>query len=306
MLSFGFANDDDHPTILIEHSLDNGFVIAGKTLSVGAGDHDMLLVKTDAMGVLLWSKTYGKADSEMAYDLIEYTVDQGFVIAGTMFYQEYTQDILVVRTNSVGTKLWARTFGLLVGLRDFASHVIQSNDNGIVLAGGTESYGNTKHTHTHTYLCYLCICICICYILSSLYPLSTLTTGAGAPLSSNKFLMKLDSAGTLQWSKTFAVAWGGGLLQHSVDNGYVISASSKDYTIENQGYGWDFASTDILIIKTDTAGVEVWSKIYGGTGFDNANDVIECSDTGLAIAGETSSWGTCVCVCVCVFVCILI
>jgi len=50
-------------------------------------------------------------------------------------------------------------------------------------------------------------------------------------------------------------------------------------------------ATDILLTKTNAEGNEEWYKIYGGTSYDKASDLIATSDGGYAILGSTSSYG---------------
>jgi hypothetical protein len=44
---------------VIEHTIDDGLVLAGETSSSGAGNSDFMLVKTNSAGVEQWTKTYG-------------------------------------------------------------------------------------------------------------------------------------------------------------------------------------------------------------------------------------------------------
>jgi hypothetical protein len=70
---------------VIEHSIDQGLVIAGNWQpagSFGAGSYDIILVKTDSVGTELWSKTYGGSGDDIAYCVIEHSIDQGLVLAG--------------------------------------------------------------------------------------------------------------------------------------------------------------------------------------------------------------------------------
>jgi hypothetical protein len=80
--AYGSAGDDNARCV-IEHSIDQGLVIAGKTNSVGAGSWDFMLVKTNPVGVELWTKTYGGSGQDRADSVMEHSIDQGFLLAGT-------------------------------------------------------------------------------------------------------------------------------------------------------------------------------------------------------------------------------
>jgi regulation of enolase protein 1 (concanavalin A-like superfamily) len=118
---------------------DGGFALAGKTESWGNGFADMLLVKTDPNGVLLWDKTYGGTGFEYAHALIQ-TPDGGFALAGTTTsYGAGSYDMWLVKTDIDGSMQWSKTFG---GTEyDFAGSLLQTPDGGFVIAGSTRSFG---------------------------------------------------------------------------------------------------------------------------------------------------------------------
>jgi hypothetical protein len=95
---------------VIEHSLDNGLLMAGWAQSSGAVSADYMLVKTNSVGVELWSKTYGGPDNEYAYCVMEHSIDQGFLIVGKTVYSPSTGGrlMMIVKTNSVGVAQWSK------------------------------------------------------------------------------------------------------------------------------------------------------------------------------------------------------
>ncbi|MBL7883281.1 MAG: hypothetical protein JNL69_04395, partial [Bacteroidia bacterium] len=48
---------------------DSGLVMAGYTNSLGAGGYDMLVVKTNKLGVVEWEKYYGGSNWDFAYSI---------------------------------------------------------------------------------------------------------------------------------------------------------------------------------------------------------------------------------------------
>lgn len=62
----------------VKETADGGYIIAGSTVSFGAGASDAYLVKTDATGNVTWSKTYGTSSNDEAYGIVQ-TVDGGYV-----------------------------------------------------------------------------------------------------------------------------------------------------------------------------------------------------------------------------------
>ncbi|MCH8903781.1 MAG: gliding motility-associated C-terminal domain-containing protein [Bacteroidetes bacterium] len=123
---------------LIEND-DGSLVIVGYTGSYGSGGRDILLIKTDSEGSLLWSKTYGGALSEDASSLTK-TLDGGYAIAGySMSFGAGVRDAYLVKVDSVGQLLWSRVYGG-VGTELILS-IKATADSGFVLAGYTESFG---------------------------------------------------------------------------------------------------------------------------------------------------------------------
>lgn len=70
-------------------------------------------------------------------------------------------------------------------------------------------------------------------------------------------------------------------VAETTDGGMAIGARTLSF-----GTG-----TDMWLIKTDTNGNEVINKTFGGGRFDQARSVIQTSDGGYALAGQTESFG---------------
>ena len=94
----------------VEQTADTGYIICGYTTSIGAGNHDVYVIKTNKNGDTLWTKTYGGVDYDYGFS-IRPTSDGGYIIAGrtnmiTNYYAAY-----LIKTNSSGDTLWTRVFG---------------------------------------------------------------------------------------------------------------------------------------------------------------------------------------------------
>jgi hypothetical protein len=88
---------------------DGGIVIGGTIQETT--NNDIIILKTDASGNLLWSKTYGGADYEYGANMIQ-TSDGGFAITGiTASSGAGYDDIYLVKTNSAGALDWEHTYG---------------------------------------------------------------------------------------------------------------------------------------------------------------------------------------------------
>jgi hypothetical protein len=128
----------DYANSIIQSS-DGGYVIAGGTGSFGAGYDDIYVVKLDSSGNVMWTKTIGGSNYDVAYSIIQ-SSDGGYVVAGrTESFGAGYVDIYVVKLDSSGNVLWTKTIG--GSSWDEASSIIQSSDGGYVVAGWTSRYG---------------------------------------------------------------------------------------------------------------------------------------------------------------------
>jgi hypothetical protein len=92
------------------------------------------------------------------------------------------------------------------------------------------------------------------------------------------WLVKTDSSGNMQWSKTYGGTGDEGAysMVQTTDGGYALAGSTNSY-----GAG----SNDFWLVKTDGAGNPQWTKTYGETGDDYAYSIVQTSDGGYALAG---------------------
>ncbi|MEO0181226.1 MAG: T9SS type A sorting domain-containing protein [candidate division WOR-3 bacterium] len=86
----------------VTQTADEGYVIAGSTLSFGIGQYDCLLVKMAKDGAFQWARTFGGAANDEAHSVTR-TTDGGCVVAGyTANFGAVGPDILVLRLDSEG------------------------------------------------------------------------------------------------------------------------------------------------------------------------------------------------------------
>ncbi len=131
-------------------TIDGDYIVTGYTESFGAGEGDAYLIKTDSTGDTLWTRTYGGSDYDLGWS-VQQTSDGGYVVAGgTYSFGAGNSDVYVIRTDSTGDTLWARTYG--GSDYDRAACVQKTTDEGYVVAGYTYSFGTGGRTSMLTKL----------------------------------------------------------------------------------------------------------------------------------------------------------
>jgi len=128
---YGGRGDDEARGVV--QTDDGGFALLGTTWEPDQAEGDFLLVRTDASGDTLWTRTYGDADYEIGTGIIE-TRDHGFALCGlTCSFGAGRWDGWLVRTDSLGDTLWTQTFGGRGD--DGVTSVCEAPDRGLVVCG---------------------------------------------------------------------------------------------------------------------------------------------------------------------------
>jgi len=98
--TYGGSNDDW--AYSIQQTSDDGYIVAGGTVSFGAGNGDFWVLKLDSNGNVLWQKTYGGTDRDSAL-AIQQTSDGGYIVAGyTNSFGAGKSDVWILKLDSNG------------------------------------------------------------------------------------------------------------------------------------------------------------------------------------------------------------
>jgi predicted secreted protein len=242
-----FGKDGDDYGKAARQTSDGGYIITGTTNSFGAGSADCRLIKTDASGNIIWTKTFG-GNSNDEGNSVRQTSDDGYIITGyTKSYGAGGADYWLIKTDTSGDTLWTKTFG--EGSDDYSRAVLQTSDGGYIIAGYTNSFGADFY---------------------------------------DTWLIKTDAAGDTLWTKIFG---GNGSsyeecysVQQTTDGGYIIAG--KTWSLSNGA-----SNADVSLIKTDSSGNIIWAKTFGGNLFEKGSCVQQTSDGGYIVTGYTESYG---------------
>jgi hypothetical protein len=84
----------------VQQTSDGGYIVAGYTYSFGDSEQ-VYLVKTNASGDTLWTRTFGGSGSDYG-NSIHQTTDGGFIVAGTYDYDGTNPQVFLIKTDANG------------------------------------------------------------------------------------------------------------------------------------------------------------------------------------------------------------
>ncbi len=135
--TWGGRNFDEASSVV---EVEDGYLVLGYTMSFGNGSKDVVLVKFDKNGNVIWYKTYGGTKDDVG-NRIEKTKDGNFILVGsTLSYSNYS-DVYIIKVDPNGDMLWERYYGGDSG--DEGECIRTTSDGGYIISGSTRSFGTT-------------------------------------------------------------------------------------------------------------------------------------------------------------------
>ena len=134
-----FGGDDFDFGYSVQQTNDNGYIITGCTSDYLFSYEDVLLIKTDSNGDILWTQTFGGDGGDLGY-CVQQTYDGGYIIVGTTCYGAVgSSNVYMIKTDANGNETWMQAFG---GDNDDSGRSVQQTlDGGYIIAGHTYNFG---------------------------------------------------------------------------------------------------------------------------------------------------------------------
>ncbi len=121
----------------VEELPDGGFIVVGKTWMAHTASIDILLLRTDAEGRVLWHKTFGGVYRDEGY-AVAMTRDGGFIITGsTESYTNGMNDLWLIKVDGTGNMQWSQSFG--GSSYDCGLDVQECENGGYIAVGYTQA-----------------------------------------------------------------------------------------------------------------------------------------------------------------------
>ncbi len=278
-----------------QQTLDGGFIVVATNETSAPDGNDVWLIKADADGNEAWRKAFSFGPGEDGGASVQQTLDGGYIIAGYTDSMSDTYDVLLMKTDADGVELWRKTFSL-GDSNDIGSDVRETDDGGFVIVGRTgsmntggsdvlllktDSEGNELWSRTSSFGMGEDIGVSVQQSKDGGYIVAGYTNSTGS--SYDVLLLKADAEGNEIWNRTFSLGAGNDIGGDVVetDDGYIIAGRTG--SMETGG-------KDVMVIKADMQGNEVWNKTFSlGTGEEGGSSIAQSGDGGFILAGFTGS-----------------
>ncbi|MGV3696171.1 T9SS type A sorting domain-containing protein [Flavobacterium sp.] len=208
-----------------------------------------------------WQTSLGGSREENAYSVLQ-TPDGGYIFSGRANsgngdvvgyqwnYDLFNGDVWIVKTDAAGTIQWQKLYG--GHSNDGGLKIIPTSDGGYAVACVSNSSNGTVTTYIGGY---------------------------------DYWILKLDSAGELQWQKRLGGTGDDHIrdIKQTADGGYIVIGYSSSNLPGTHGM------KEAYVVKLSSTGTTQWWKVFGGSADDLGNTISQTADGGYILAGTTQS-----------------
>ncbi|WP_375559416.1 gliding motility-associated C-terminal domain-containing protein [Bernardetia sp. OM2101] len=304
--TYGDSNTDESAWHLIKTS-DNGFLIAATTTRSSSSAERVLFIKTDDSGVVQWQKIYTYSNYVAPTHILELANGE-YMVTGYFAFDSNRNDRsgMVMHLSSTGNIIWCKAYhggGLSGGsVNQYFIGIRQTQNGNFILP--TAYGGNSSGTPSGRYDNAI---TCIdgngdqvwgkrfggsdndeFRVILPFSATETIVAGSYRNMSSDLEMAfcKVQQDGTITQRKKFG--------RNQLERVFYATATADRSKLYFVGYTSSVGGgdRDMLVLCTDINGSYLWSKAFGGTGFEEARSVVLTNDgNGIVIIGRTASFG---------------
>lgn len=278
----------------VQITSDGGYIIAGsKNIDTnGLATSKIYVVKTNAIGDTLWTRVIGGEKNDVAY-FVQLNGSSGYLITGyTESYGSGGKDAILISLDLNGNTNWMRTYG---NNSDDVAKCVQITKDGFILIGSTKfsSQSTTNIFLIRTNSIGLLLQTAIIggnENISGEY-IQTLPNGgfigigtkySAINASSSIHLFKLgNEIDSVLWYKDYGTNTTiseGKSVQITSDNKFAIIGTRLISSTNSEFY----------FIKTDSSGNQIFSRFYGQSGLQKAENFEQTKDNGFVMIGTNN------------------
>lgn len=279
----------------------------------------LFLIHTNAQPLIInWQQCYGGSESDVGTRIAK-TNNGYYLFCTTLSFDGQVvgnhgiNDYWVIRTDTTGNLLWAKTYG--GSSDDVLKQAKPTTDGGFILFGHTESNEGDVHGN-HGDFDYWIVkidslgnlqwqkCLGGSYndfgediyttadsgFICTGWSLSIDGDVTGNHGNFDYWVAKLDKNGNIKWENSYGSSFpdlGLGITSTN-DGGAILSGRTglNDGDVQCNYHGGD---SDAWIVKLDSTGAIQWQQCYGGSQNDGIYLIIPLTDGGYLCAGNTTS-----------------
>lgn len=281
------------------------------------GTYDAYVAKYDSKGILQWAKQYGVASNLTWANGVSADSDGNVYVAGRTKGNldgetlTGTEDAFLMKFDSAGNKQWTKLSGVASAVTQFNRGIyVDTTDNSIYVSGTTrgnldgqtltgvqdvvlikyKSDGTKEWTKLYGKATGTVNAADMVKHGTNFYTVGEVNKGIDSNAQIGSYdasLIKIDSSGTKQWSRTLGVAGkitiSIGVSTDSNENIYVTG-----YTLGDLDGNTLIGTDDAFLTKYDSSGNKQWTKLIGVAGKGTkAYTVGTDSSSNVYISGQT-------------------
>ena len=254
---------------------DGGFAITGSIMN--GMDQNLLLTKIDSGGNLEWQQSFGGLEADWGMSLVDIPSGGFAVVGSTESHGSGNSDIWCIRTNNLGDIYWNQTYGGEEA--DTGNAIITSQGGGLIIAGGTKSWGGSDEDG---------------FLMKIADPPQwieeptdkTILYGSGFMYDLNATATHID----MWWlndTENFLIDNNGLIIAKQIRLAYGIGYYGLQVWV-NDTLGNTLTST-FRVILDDTPSEDtldpIFETTYGGSSDHTSQAIVSCESGGFAIAG---------------------
>lgn len=273
-----------------------GVIVVGSTTSAGSGAEDVLLLRLDEEGSLVWSRTIGGERADAGLDVCA-AADGGYAACGYTYSEgDGESDVYLFRFDAAGELAWSKTFGGTSFERAAAIEALP--DGGFALVGGTTNpLARGNYTGLLTRVDRSGDLLYEAFFGYSTYDFveGLWATGDGGLILAgyrdmatdimDAFIVRTDERGEQVWNLTHGeranLDYARDILE-TADDGFLVCGRTN-HPVPGANDAW--------LLAVDSLGNVLWEQPFGGEGSDSVRRMVADDESRVVAVGYTTSFG---------------